>query len=60
MEMRSVRLNVDKETFQFEKADSVCIAPNSKQFIEKSGSDILRFLCIVQPTWKAENEILLE
>ena len=49
MEMRSVRLNVDKETFQFEKADSVCIAPNSKQFIEKSGSGILSFLCIVQP-----------
>jgi len=51
---------VDKEVFQLEKDDPVCIAPNSKQFIKNSGSCILSFLCIVQPTWKAKNEILLE
>jgi len=56
----SASLNIDEDTFQLEKDDSVYVAPNSKQFIENSGSGILRFLCIVQPAWKAENEILLE
>lgn len=56
----SARLNVDDESYELEKDDSVYVAPNSKQFIENTGSENLRFLCIVEPAWKAENEIILE
>ncbi len=42
------------------KDDSVYVAPNSKQFIENTGTENLRFLCIVEPAWKAADEILLE
>ena len=53
-------LKINEETCQLEKDDSVYVPPNSKQFIENIGSINLRFLCIVEPAWKADNEILLE
>ena len=53
-------LNINEETYQLEKDDSVYVPPNSKQCIENTGSINLRFLCIVEPAWKADNEILLE
>ena len=53
-------LKVNNDTFQLEKDDSVYIPPNPKQIIENTGSINLRFLCIVEPAWKADNEILLE
>ena len=51
---------IDDESFHVEKDDSVYVPPNSKQFIKNSGSGNLRFLCIVEPAWKADDEILLE
>jgi len=56
----SGKLKIDEETHQLEKDDSAYVPPNSKQFIENTGSIDLKFLCIVEPAWKAENEILLE
>ena len=53
-------LKINEETYQLEKDDSVYVPPNSKQFVENTGSINLRFLCIVEPAWKADNEILLE
>ena len=53
-------LNINEETYQLEKDDSVYVPPNSKQCIENTGSINLRFLCIVEPAWKADDEILLE
>ena len=56
----SGNLKIDEDAYQLEKDDSVYVPSNSKQFIENTGSSNLRFLCIVQPAWKADNEILLE
>ncbi|QLH06996.1 cupin domain-containing protein [Nitrosopumilus ureiphilus] len=56
----SAILNVDEDKHHLQKDDSAYISPNSKQFIENTGSGNLRFLCIVEPAWKAENEVLLE
>ena len=56
----SGKLKIDEETHQLEKDDSAYVPPNSKQFIENICSIDLKFLCIVEPAWKAENEILLE
>jgi len=53
-------LKIDEDTHHIEKDDSVYVPPNSKQFIENTGSINLKFLCIVEPAWKAEDEILLE
>jgi len=53
-------LKIDKETYDIEKDDSVYVPPNSKQCIENSGSVNLKFLCIVEPAWKADDESILE
>lgn len=53
-------LNIDENTHAMQKNDSAYVPPNSKQFIENSGKDDLKFLCIVEPAWKADDEILLE
>jgi len=56
----SGNLKIDEDTHHLEKDDSAYVPPNSKQFIENIGSIDLKFLCIVEPAWEAENEILLE
>ncbi|MDH3765212.1 MAG: cupin domain-containing protein [Nitrosopumilus sp.] len=56
----SGNLNVDEDTYNLEKDDSVYVPPNSKQFIENTGEGNFRFLCIVEPAWKINDEILLE
>ncbi len=53
-------LKINDKSYKLEKDDSVYVPPNSKQCIENTGTVDLRFLCIVEPAWKAENEILLE
>jgi mannose-6-phosphate isomerase-like protein (cupin superfamily) len=53
-------LKIDEDTHHIEKDDSAYVPPNSKQFIENTGSINLKFLCIVEPAWKVEDEILLE
>jgi len=53
-------LKINEEIFCLEKNDSAYIPPNSKQFIENIGSENLRFLCIVEPAWKAEEDKILE
>lgn len=54
------KLTVDEESHILQKDDSAYVSPNAKQFIENSGNEILKFLCIVEPAWKASDEILLE
>ena len=53
-------LNVNEDTHHLEKDDSVYVPPNSKQFIKNTGESSFRFLCIVEPAWKADDELLLE
>ena len=51
---------INEDSHNLEKDDSVYVPPNSKQFIENIGSNNLRFLCIVEPAWKADDETILE
>lgn len=53
-------LHVNDEPHHLEKDDSVYVPPNSKQFIENVGTGNLKFLCIVEPAWNADDEVLLE
>ena len=54
------KLKIDVEMFNLKKDDSAYVPPNSKQFIENIGSKKLRFLCIVEPAWKADDDEILE
>lgn len=53
-------LKVNDESFHLQKDDSFFVPPNSKQFIKNTGTENLRFLCIVEPAWKIEDETILE
>jgi len=53
-------LEINKEQFHLKKDDSMYVPPNSEQFIENTGTVDLVFLCIVEPAWKIEDEIILE
>jgi len=53
-------LKIDGKSFTVKKDDSVFIPPMSEQSIENIGGEDLRFLCIVDPAWNQENEIVLE
>ncbi len=39
--------------------DTVYIPPNSKQYIKCTSNNDLKFICIVDPAWKAEDEVIL-
>ena len=54
------KLKINDEVFSLKINDSAYVPPNSKQFIENIGSNNLRFLCIVEPAWKAEDDEILE
>ena len=53
-------LSINDELFSVTKDDSVYVPPMSEQFIENTGISDLKFLCIVDPAWKPEDEIILE
>ena len=53
-------LMIEGETYKVKKDDSVYIPPSSKQYIKNTGNVDLRFLCIVEPAWKPEDETILE
>lgn len=51
---------INGESFTVARDDSIYVPPMSEQFIENTGEVDLRFLCIVDPAWKTEDEIILE
>ena len=53
-------LRINKESHRLKKDDSIYVPPMSEQYIENTGLTNLRFLCIVEPAWKPEDEIILE
>jgi mannose-6-phosphate isomerase-like protein (cupin superfamily) len=53
-------IRINEESFTIGKDDSIYVPPMSEQFIENTGTTDLRFLCIVDPAWKTEDEIILE
>ena len=49
-------MHIDEETEKVHKGQVIYIPPGAKQFIENKGDNDLKFLCIVDPAWKAEDE----
>jgi mannose-6-phosphate isomerase-like protein (cupin superfamily) len=51
-------MHIDNEVKVVEVNDTVYIPPNAKQFIKNIGETDLKFICIVDPAWKIEDEII--
>jgi mannose-6-phosphate isomerase-like protein (cupin superfamily) len=54
------QLHVDENVFDVSKNDAIFVPPMAKQFIENIGEADLKFLCIVDPPWTQDDEIILE
>lgn len=51
-------MHINDETAEVSPGDAVYIPPNAKQYIESSGDVDLKFLCIVDPAWRKEDEVV--
>ncbi|MEM2141760.1 MAG: cupin domain-containing protein [Candidatus Thorarchaeota archaeon] len=51
-------MSIDNEEKMVREGDAIYIPPGAVQFIRNSGREELRFLCIVSPPWRAEDEAL--
>ena len=52
-------MHVDDETVEVHTGQAIYIPPHAKQYIENTGEVDLKFLCIVDPAWRVENEDIL-
>ena len=52
-------LHIDHEFAEVSSGQAAYIPPNAKQYIENTGSSDLKFLCIVDPAWKKEDEEII-
>lgn len=51
-------MHIENESEEVNPNQTIYIPPNSVQWIENMGSGDLKFLCMVNPPWKAEDEEL--
>jgi mannose-6-phosphate isomerase-like protein (cupin superfamily) len=53
-------MHIDEAQQHVEPGDAVYIPPNATQYIRNTGSQPLVFLCIVDPAWRKEDEIVYQ
>ena len=51
-------LHVDDDSSEISEGQAAYVPPFSRQFIENTGKTDLELLCIVEPAWKQEDEIV--
>lgn len=51
-------MHVDEEKAHVHAGQAAVIPPNAKQHIRNIGATDLKFLCIVDPAWRPEDEIV--
>lgn len=49
-------MHINDESAEVAPGDAIYIPPNAKQYIQNSGTADLKFICIVDPAWRAEDE----
>jgi mannose-6-phosphate isomerase-like protein (cupin superfamily) len=52
-------MTVEGEEITVEPGDTVYVPPRASQSVTNPGPDPLFFLCIVDPAWRAEEEVIL-
>ena len=52
-------MHIDEESASVHPGQAVYIPPGSKQYIRNTGNSYLKFLCIVDPAWRPQDEEIL-
>jgi len=53
------RMHINNETREVKAGHTIYIPPHAKQNIDNTGVSDLKFLCIVDPAWRREDEEIL-
>jgi mannose-6-phosphate isomerase-like protein (cupin superfamily) len=53
------RIHIEGESADVRGGQAVYVPPGSRQLIQNSGIEDLKFLCIVHPVWRKDNEEVL-
>lgn len=53
-------MHINNEVQEVAPQDTIYIPPESIQYIENTGHEELEFLCIVDPAWRVEDEMVLK
>ena len=51
-------MRIDDEAASVKPGDTIYIPPRARQQITNTGADDLVFLCIVDPAWRSEDEVV--
>jgi len=51
-------MSIDAELAEVSPGQAIYIPPLAKQFIKNTGTSDLKFICIVDPAWRLEDEIV--
>jgi len=54
------RFMIDHEVLAVEAGTTLYVPPGGRQSLENTGATDIEFLCLVDPAWKAEDEMILE
>lgn len=52
-------MHIDHESAPVHAGQTIYIPPHSTQYIKNTGQTDLKFLCMVDPAWRAEDEEIL-
>ena len=50
---------IDNESVKVRPGQAIYIPPDSVQYIKNIGQSDLKFLCIVDPAWRQEDEVIM-
>lgn len=53
------KMHINNEVAEVGVYDAIYIPPNAVQYIENIGEEDLEFICIVDPAWRKEDEVVL-
>jgi len=53
------RMHIGDESAEIFPGDAIDIPPGAVQWVENSGKEDLVFICIVDPGWRVEDEVVL-
>jgi mannose-6-phosphate isomerase-like protein (cupin superfamily) len=53
-------MHIDEKAFEVGPESAIYIPPGARQYIENMGNSDLKFLCIVDPAWRGEDEEILK
>ena len=54
------QMHINNEMQEVGPKDTIYIPPESVQYIENIGDEELEFLCIVDPAWRIEDEMVMK